>query len=194
MEPNFFSLLSKKVVATVIAIGSMFYSTISGVVAEFDELYLGTRGDQLVISTRILNGFSEDLDRIFSSGMEIQIHFLVEVLDATNEEIVHDTTFYHSVKFSLVDHIYEVFYSNNGDRLEGLSLEEAKERLVEISEKGVVLSSQLAFNVQYLLRLTAYMEKIRLPGMEEDLNLMFYWSSLKPAVTSEPFTKDIFKQ
>jgi len=194
MEQNFFSLLSKKIVATVIAIGSMFYSTISGVVAEFDELHLRTRGDQLVLSTNLLNCFSEDLDRIFSSGKEIKIHFLVEVLNATNEETTHDTTFYYSVKYSLVDRIYEVVRSNSGERFSGLSLEGAKEKVAEIDEITVILASQLTFGVQYLVRVTASMEKIRLPGMEEELNLMFYWNSLKPVAISGPFTKDIFKQ
>ena len=194
MEPNFFSLLSKKIATAVIAIGSMFYSTISGVSAEFEDLQIGTRGDQLVLSTGLLNCFSEDLDRLWSSGREIRIYFLVELMETGSDEPESEITFYHSVKYSLIDRIYEVFYSNSGDRFSSISLDRAKEKMAEIREVSVAAASQLTSEARYFLRMTAYMEKIQLPGMEEKLNLMFYWSSIKPTVKSEPFTREIFRQ
>ena len=194
MQESIFTLVSKKIVATVIAIGSMFYSTISGVVAEFDDIHLRARGDQLVLSTRLLNCFSEDLDRIFSSGREIRIHYLVQVFGAPGEEPYHEMTFYHAVKYSLVDRIYEVFRSADGERFEGLTLEEAREMLSQIDEVTVVLASQLSFGVEYSVKVQAHMGKTQIPGSEDELNLMFYWNSLKPTATSDPFTKDTFRQ
>lgn len=194
MGQNLFSLISKKIVSTVIAIGSLFYSTISGVVAEFDEIHLGTNGDRLVLSTRLSNCFSEDLDRILTSGREIKIYFLVEIVEATSEEPTHEVTFYHSLEYSLVDRIYQVFRSQNGDRRDGLSLERGKEMVAELDEVVVIAASGLSSGKVYRVRVTAHMGKIELPGTEEELNLMFYWNSLKPTGTSEPFTKEIFRQ
>ncbi|MEE9167775.1 MAG: DUF4390 domain-containing protein [Candidatus Neomarinimicrobiota bacterium] len=194
MEENVFALLSKKIVAAVIAIGSMFYSTISGVIPQFEEVNLEAKGDRLVLSTRLVNCFSEDLDRIFSSGQEIQIHFLVEVIGVNTDEAIHEMTFYHSVEYSLVEQIYEVFCSHHGERRDGLSLEEAKVMLAEVDEIAVAGSRDLSSGEEYSVLVTALMEEIDLPGMDERLNLMFYWSSQKPVATSDPFEGDIFRQ
>lgn len=194
MQESIFTVVSKKIVATVIAIGSMFYSTISGVVAEFDDIQLRAKGDQLVLSTGLLNCFSEDLDRIFSSGREIRIQYLVQVFGAPDEEPFHEMTFYHAVEYSLVDGVYEVFRSADGEQFEGLTLERAKEMLSQINEITVVLASQLSFGVEYSVKVQAHMGNIQLPGSEDELNLMFYWSSLKPTAISDSFTKEIFRQ
>lgn len=180
--------------ATVIAIGSMFYSTISGVIAEFEELKVRAKGDELVISARLVNCFSEDLDTIFKSGREIRIYYHVELLDATDGNPVEERTFYHAIRYSLVEDVYEIFHSNNEGRTAGLTLERAKEMMSVIDDVAVFPSSGLSSGTPYTVKITAYIEKIRLPGMDEELNLMFYWNSLRPTVTSGPFTKDLFKQ
>ncbi|MFQ6674857.1 MAG: DUF4390 domain-containing protein [Fidelibacterota bacterium] len=187
-------MISRKIVSTVIAIGSLFYSAISGVVPEFQDVVLDIRGDELVLSARLENCFSEDLDTIFRSGQEIRIYFRVDVLDADSGQPVQETTFYHALTYSLIDGSFDLFRSNTGERQSGLSLEEAKAMLSELEDVGVVVASELSFGVVYMVRVTAHMEKITLPGTNEELNLMFYWSSLKPTVTSGPFTRASFSK
>ncbi|MFQ6615239.1 MAG: DUF4390 domain-containing protein [Fidelibacterota bacterium] len=187
-------MISRKIVSTVIAIGSLFYSSIPGVVAEFDDLTLETHGDELVLSTRLVNCFSDDLDTILRSGEEIRIIFQVEVLDTDDQVAVHKTTLYHAVIYSLIDRSYGVFRSNTQEHRTGLSLEQAKTMLSNLEEVGVVVASELAFGVDYAVRVTAHLGKVALPGTEEELNLMYYWSSIRPTATSEPFSRDSFRK
>lgn len=194
MEETVFTAISKKIVSTVIAIGSLFYSSISGVVAEFDDLSLEIQGDRMVLSTRLVNCFSEDLDTIFRSGEEIRIYFQVEVLEGETPSPVQETTFHHGITYSLIDDSYAVYRSNTEKRQTGLSLANAKAMLSELDEVGVVVASELSFGVDYVIRVTAYMDRVALPGMEEELNLMYYWNSLKPTATSKPFTRDLFRK
>lgn len=192
MEETLFSVISQKIVSTVIAVGSLFYSSISGVVAEFDGLTLDTQGDKLVLSTRLVNCFSEDLDRIFRSGEEIRIFFQVEVLNRENQVPVHKTTLFHAITYSLIEGSYEVYKSNTQKRQMGLSLEQAKTMMSQVEEAGVIVASQLSFGVDYAVKVTANLGTVTLPGSKEELNLMYYWSSLRPTVTSEPFPRDSF--
>lgn len=180
--------------ATIISVGSLFYSAILGVNAEFDELLLKSRGDRLVLSTQLTNCFSDDLDRIFSSGKEVKINFIVQVLDKVKDKLAQETAFYHSIRFSLIEKVYTVHLSEIEEDRYGLTLEEAKNLIVEIEEYFVISENLLQDRGLYEVKITASMGKIFLPGMDEKTNLMFYWNSLKPTVSSDSFTINIFRE
>ncbi|MFQ6612797.1 MAG: DUF4390 domain-containing protein [Fidelibacterota bacterium] len=194
MEPSIFSVLSRKIVTAVISIGSLFYSTIPGTNASFTDLLLSIKGQQLVLSTHLENCFSDELDQVFRSGKEIKIYFRVELVQAGNNKSVKDTTFYHSISYSVLDDVFDVYLTETETRYPNLNLEQAKEFLVEIEGYRAITVDQLKKDRTYYLRLEAKMDKIKLQGMEEPLNLMFYWNSLKPVVQSTPFTQELFTQ
>jgi len=194
MEPSFFSLLSRKIVATIISIGSLFYSTIPGVNATFEEIDLSLEGNRLMVSTQLSNCYSEALDQIFRSGMGIQIHFRVEVIPENSGRPVSETTFYHSIHYSLLDDVFDVYRSESQETYLNLNLKTAKDYLAEIEDVPALYMNQLDSDENYYLRLTAWMDKIQLQGMEEPLNLMFYWNSIKPTGLSRTFNKAVFTQ
>ncbi|MFQ6673365.1 MAG: hypothetical protein ACE5GH_01115, partial [Fidelibacterota bacterium] len=138
--------------------------------------------------------FSEELDQIFSSGKEIKIFFLVRVVEATNGGTVKEQTFYHSITYSFIDHTYRVYQSEHETNIDGLSVEEAKSILAQITEAPAVSASELISGKEFLVKVTAFMGKLELPGVEGETNLMFYWNSIKPTLTAPPFTRDIFEQ
>ena len=194
MEPSFFSLLSRKIISTVISIGSLFYSTIPGVNATFDKIDLSLEGDRLLVTTQLHNCYSEALDQIFRSGMTIKIHFSVQVLPVNSLKPVSEITFYHSIHYSLLDDVFDVYRSESQETYQNLNLKTAKDYLAEIEEFPALFMNQLDPDKAYYLRLTAWMDKIQLPGMEEPLNLMFYWNSIKPTGLSRTFNKAVFTQ
>jgi len=134
MEPSFFSLLSRKIIATVISIGSLFYSTIPGVNATFSEIDLSLEGDRLLVSTQLDNCYSEALDQIFRSGMAIQIHFLVQVMPVNSIKPVSEIAFYHTIHYSLLDDVFDVYRSESQETYQNLNLRTAKDYLAEIEE------------------------------------------------------------
>lgn len=194
MEPSFFSLLSRKIIATVISIGSLFYSTIPGVNATFSEIDLSLEGDRLLLTTQLDNCYSEALDQIFRSGMAIQIHFLVQVMPVNSIKPVSEIAFYHTIHYSLLDDVFDVYRSESQETYQNLNLRTAKDYLAEIEEFPALSMNQLSSEENYYLRLTAWMDKIQLQGMEDPLNLMFYWNSIKPTRVSRTFSKAVFTQ
>ncbi len=194
MESSLFSILVKRITSTIIAIGSLFYSTINGVNAELDNVKLSASGGHLFISTRLTSCFSEDLDRIFQSGQEIKIHYLIQVFESGVTNPIYETTFYNSITYSLIDQIYTVYSSEKSLRIEGVTLWRAKEFLSTIENHVVLSAYQIRRGKEYFVRLSAFMGEIQLPGMEEKLNLMFYWNSLRPTYESDLFDKNMIIQ
>ena len=194
MEPSLFSLLVKRITSTIIAIGSLFYSTINGVNAEFDNVNLSASGGHLFISARLTSCFSEELDRIFQSGQEIKIHYLIQVFESGVKTPIYETAFYNSITYSLVDQIYGVYSSEKSLRMEAVNIQRAKEFLSNIENKVVLSEDQIRDGKKYFIKLSSFMGEIQLPGMEGKLNLMFYWNSLRPTHKTDLFDKDMIIQ
>ncbi len=192
MEPSLFSVLTKKIITTIISVGSLFYSTIPGVNAHLSDIQLSAQGEQLLLSCRLENCFSEELDQIFRSGKEIKIHFKAELVDAQTNKPLRDTTFYHSIHYSVLDEVFDVYYSESDRLYSNLYLDEAKKLLTEITAFRMIAADQITPEETYLIHLEAWMDKMKFQGMEEPLNLMFYWNSIHPSRRSTTFTLELF--
>lgn len=194
MEPSVFSLLSKKIVTAVISIGSLFYSTIPGINASIGDIELKNKGDQLVISSHLENCYTEELDQIFKSGKEIKIYFLAQLINSQKKKSIKDSTFYHSIRYTVLDDVFEVYHSESQQYFNNLYLQQAKTILSEIERYPVFSAEKLEEKTLYHIKITAWMGKIQLAGMDEPLNLMYYWNSIKPSSESNPFTNSIFEK
>ncbi|MEE8336064.1 MAG: DUF4390 domain-containing protein [Candidatus Neomarinimicrobiota bacterium] len=194
MDSTFFSILSKKIITSVISVGSIFYSTITGVNASFSSLELSAKGDNIIISATLENCFSPELDQILRSGLEIKINFLAELLDQENQKIVRDTIFYHSLKYSVLEDDYGVFTSENQNYYNQLTLAQSKLILSKIEKFQIIKIENLNQNINYRIKLTAWLDKIEIRSRDEPLNLMFYWKSIKPTGLTTSFSKAEFAQ
>ena len=58
MENGIYAAFSKKVISTIIAVGSMFYSTIDGVTPNMNILELQYKNDYVLVSTMIENCYT----------------------------------------------------------------------------------------------------------------------------------------
>jgi hypothetical protein len=189
MEQNFFAILSKKVITTVIAIGSMFYSTIDGVNATFSDIEFYSQGQHLYISTNLTNCFTEDLDLILVSGERITIFYQLDLISDGNKNPVYSDTLYHSIQYSPVDQIFQVYQSNYQNYTSYESLENAKNDLVLLNDVPIIELNNLIDTNLYSLRLSAWMGTVQIAGMDKPLNLMYYWNSIKPEKESAKFIK-----
>lgn len=119
---------------------------------------------------------------------------MVQVIDKMSNKPIREANFYHSIRYSLIEKIYSVYLSENEEERNGLTLEEAKKLIAEVEEYFAISENLLSNKTNYEIKITSSMGKIFLPGMEEKTNLMFYWNSLKPTISSGLFTKSIFQE
>lgn len=193
METGIFAAFSKKVISSIIAVGSMFYSTIDGVTPTMAISDLQFRNEYLIVSTIIENCFTEELEQILASGNEIPVHFSIELFEENAKEPDSTITFYHALRFSPIDKDFSVYLSENNRIINALTINEAKSTLTGILNFRAISSKDLPDQRKYYLRISAWLDKIKLQGMEEELNLIYYWNSIKPHSTSPLFSKSDFQ-
>ena len=193
MDTGIFATFSKKVISTIIAVGSMFYSTINGVTPNMLTPDLEYKNDNVLITNTIENCYAEEFDQILYSGNIIPMYFLVE-LYRENEKAPDSTyTFIHTLQYSPIGNDFTIYYSERDATISSLNLDQAKIIFPRITNYRVISAKNIEDNVIYYLKITAWLDKINLEGMEEELNLLYYWNSIKPNSKSVSFTKSDFQ-
>ncbi|MFQ6604930.1 MAG: DUF4390 domain-containing protein [Fidelibacterota bacterium] len=194
MEPSLLTSLYKQIITTVITVGSLFYSTINGVRATLDPIQLETDGNQVLVSTQLVNCYSDDFDEILSSGKRIYFHLNVKLYETGVRQPVWEDEFFNAISYSHLDRIYEVYHSHTKEFLSNLTFDQAKRQLASFSAIPIISMGELDPEKEYYLKITARLDKIYLEGMDEPINLMFYWSGIPPEITSQPFTIDMLNE
>lgn len=187
MEPGIFTNLFQNTINTVIAIGSFFYSTIDGVRADFSHMDVDVSNNIIIVSTQLTNCYSDGLDQIFRSGEQVTIHYKLELYSDQNNQPIYQNDFSHSIRYSLLEKNYNIYKSEIETVLIGLDLIRAKIEMSQIITIPTIEVAQLESNFDYHFRITAWLDDIQLQGMDKPLNLMYYWSSIRPVNESSKF-------
>lgn len=193
METGIFAAFSKKVISTIIAVGSMFYSTIDGVTPNMNIPELQYKNDYVLVSTMIENCYTEEFDQIFYSGNLIPIYFAVELYQEGKKKPDSTYTFYHSLQYSPIGNDFTIYYSEQDKTTSSLNINQVKQLFPRVTNYRVTSSNNITDDIYYYLKITAWLGKIHLEGMEEELNLLYYWNSIKPNSKSKLFTKSDFQ-
>ncbi len=193
MKTGIFAAFSKKVISTIIAVGSMFYSTIDGVTPAMNTPELQYKNDYVLVSTTIENCYTEELDQIFYSGNLIPMYFSVELYQEGVKSPDSTYIFYHTLQYSPIGNDFSIYYSEHNETISSLNLDQAKILFPRITNYKVISANNIYDNINYYLKITAWLDKIHLEGMEEELNLLYYWNSIKPNSKSVPFAKSDFQ-
>jgi hypothetical protein len=193
METGIFAAFSKKVISTIIAVGSMFYSTIDGVTPVMKTPEIQYKNDYIYISTTIENCYTEDLSQIFYSGNMIPIYFSVDLYKVGQKDPDSTYTFYHALQYSPIAEEFTIYYSERNETISSLNLDQAKEILPRIINYPTTSSSNIDDNINYFITVTAWLDKVQFEGMEEKLNLLYYWNSIKPNSKTVHFSKSDFQ-
>jgi len=193
METGFLAAFSKKVITTIIAVGSMFYSTIDGVtpIMSIDNMYFWD--DHFIVSTVITNCYTEELDQILASGNEIPVNFDIELYREGEKEPDSTFSFFHLLQYSPIENNYQIFLSEKNEYIYSINQQQAKVLFTNIIDQRLIAATDLEPDYRYFIKITAWLDKIKLQGMEEELNLNFYWNSIKPNITSPLFSKINFQ-
>ncbi len=193
METGIFAAFSKKVISTIIAVGSMFYSTIDGVTPDMSALELHYKNDYILVSTMLENCYTSEFDQIFFSGNVITIYFTVDLYQDGGKDADSTNTFFHALQYSPLGDDFTIYFSEQNETISSLSIDQVKALFPRITDYRVTSSDNIYDNINYYLEITAWLDKIRFEGMEEELNLLYYWNSIKPTNKSAPFTKSDFQ-
>jgi hypothetical protein len=193
MDTGFFAAFSKKVISTIIAVGSMFYSTIDGVTPNMTLTEITFEGDNCIVSVVITNCYTEQLDQILSSGNEIPLHFNVELFQEGEKNPDSTYSFFHLLKFSPIDDNFKIYISEKNEAVHGLTLQQSKSLFSSIKSLRLLSSKDLQAGTNYYFKITAWLDKIQMQGMKEELNLIYYWNSIKPSISSVIFNKSDFQ-
>jgi len=185
-----FQSIVEKLASTAIAVGSLFFTSVTGTNATFENPQIQESGSQVVISTNLTNCFTDELDRIIQSGRPVRFNFRVTLHYSGSQQVVLLQDFYHEVQYSLVDHVYQVYFSEREQTVNAATLEEMHTRMSGVDQYQVIDENTLSDNTEYYIQIRAYMEKISLPGMKEEINLMNYWNNTEPLLISGAFDKD----
>ncbi len=191
MEPGIFTGLFQKTINTVVAIGSLFYSSIDGVKADFSLFDIDVSQDVIIVSTQLIHCYSDGLDQIFKSGETVKIYYQLDLFSEKDSQPIYSWTLNHSIRYSLLDKSYEVYKSEIETVLLGLDFNRAKIELAEINAFPTMEVTHLEKDILYYFRITAWMDNIQLQGMEKSLNLMYYWSRIRPVKESSEFNGSI---
>jgi len=193
METGIFAAFSKKVISAIIAVGSLFYSTINGVTPNMLIPDLQYNNDNVYVSNTIENCYAEEFDQILYSGNLIPMHFSVG-LYRENEKIPDSTyTFIHALQYSPIGNDFTIYFSERDATISSLNLDQAKILFPQITNYRVLSTKNIDDNVNYYLKITAWLDKINLEGIEDEFNLLYYWNSIRPSNKSAPFTKSDFQ-
>ncbi len=193
METGIFAAFSKKVISTIIAVGSMFYSTIDGVTPVMNTPDIQYKNDYVYISTTIENCYTEDLNQIFYSGNMISIHFSVDLYQVGQKDPDSTYKFYHALQYSPIADDFTIFYSERNETISSLNIDQAKNILPRIINYPTTSSVNIDDNINYYISVTAWLDKIYFEGMDEELNLLYYWNSIRPNNKTIQFSKSDFQ-
>ena len=72
-------------------------------------------------------------------------------------------------------------------------MEQAKVLFPQIYRHNILSVEHLKNNGNFYLQLTAWLDKIQIEGLEEELNLLYYWNSIKPNSKSAIFSRYNFQ-
>jgi hypothetical protein len=123
----------------------------------------------------------------------IPIYFSVDLYQEGKKDPDSTYTFYHALQYSPIGDDFTIFFSERNETVPSLNLEQAKELLPRIVNYPTTSSGKIDDNKNYYISVTAWLDKIQFEGMGEELNLLYYWNSIKPNNKTVQFSKSDFQ-
>lgn len=184
-----FELIAQTFNASVIAVTQLFLSTVITTNPWFETLDLQYQGakQEIVCNTKLAESFTETLDEVLLSGKNITLHFKFELFTSGEAVSLQSKEIVNGFRF---DEATETFYLINSEtkKLERFfTIEEAKASYISVRNLTVVNTKSLSADQDYFLRVTAFLDPIKLDNMSESVNLMLRWASVKPTIVSDKF-------
>jgi len=181
-----------KLISTILALGTSVFTNIQGVDAAFTNGLIEQRGQRVVISSELTNCWTEEFDRILQSGQIVKITYRLELFTENGSLPESAISITHEIRYSALDETYTVHQSETDQNITSSELTHAKLFMSQLKQVDFLGVADMVNDKTYYLQTSAHLNRIMLPGMSEELNLMAYWKSIRPTFRSEPFKKADF--
>ena len=120
------------------------------------------------------------------------MYFSIELYQEGERKPDSTYTFYHSLQYSPIGNDFTIYYSEQDKATSSLNINQVKLLFPLVTDYQVTSANTINDNINYYFKVTAWLDKIQLEGMDEKLNLLYYWNSIKPNSKSDIFTKSDF--
>ncbi len=184
-----FDLIVQTFNASVIAVTQLFLSTVVTSNPWFEGLDLQYQGakHEIVCSTKLADSFTETLDDVLLSGQNITLHFKFELFATGESKPLQRKEIVNGFRFDKDTEIYYLVNSEDHKLEKFFTVEAAKDTYITVRNLVVVNTADLSSDQEYFLRVTAYLDPIKMDDISESVNLMLRWASVKPTIVSDKF-------
>jgi len=182
-------LLTQTFNASVIAVTQLFLSTVVSSNPWFENLdlqYIGLQ-KEIICNTKLAESFTETLDDVLVSGKNITLHFKFDLMAAGEAEPIQSKEVINGFRYDEETDVYLLVNSEDRKVERYFTIDEAKSNYVSIQNLSVVSTGDLLADQDYFIRVTAFLDPIKMDNMSESVNLMLRWASVKPTIVSDKF-------
>jgi len=184
-----FELITQTFNASMVAVTQLFLSTVITTNPWFEGLdiqYLGLR-HEIVCNTRLQDSFTETLDEVLLSGQNITLHFRFDLHVPGDPKPLQSKEIVNGFRFDSEANVYYLVNSEEQKLEKFFTIGAAKDTYITVRNLVVVNTENLDPDQEYFLRVTAFLDPIKLENKSESVNLMMRWASVKPTIASEKF-------
>ena len=143
------------------------------------DIALAEDGESLLVSFRVGDCFTEEMNRAIESGINTTFTYFVGLYEKRNmwwDRKLKAMKLNRSIKYDNLKKIYELRFSGQSDRTVTVrDFEEAKDLMAAVKKLQVTPLANLEEGGRYQLRMMAELDKIRLPLY---LHYVFFFLSL----------------
>lgn len=184
-----FEFLSQTFNASLIAVTQLLLSSVATSNPWFDTFdlqYMGLK-QEIVCSTKLADSFTETLDDVLLSGQNITLHFRFELYAPSEAEPLQVKEVVNGFRYDADSESYYLFNSESKELERFFTIEAAKDTYISVDNLVIVNTERLSDDQDYFIKVTAFLDPIKLDDMSESVNLMLRWASVKPTIVSEKF-------
>jgi hypothetical protein len=177
------TLLMKKKIGVILLVVPLLIIQLSlqadAAKASLTDIVVSNTGEDLVVDFRVIDCFSEDMNKAIDSGIDTTFTFFVKIYekrDLWKDRKIDSIKVSHTIRYDILKKHYELTLSEKGpDTIIVKDFEKAKEMLASIEGLKATSISNLQTDKRYRLWMMAELDKIRLPL---HLHYVFFFLSL----------------
>lgn len=147
--------------------------------AELADIVLAEDGESLLVSFRVTECFTDEMNKAIESGINTTFTYFVGLYEKKNmwrDRKISVMKLSRSIKYDSLKKIYELRFAGQSNKTVTVKdFEEAKDRMASVKRLRVTPLANLDQGNRYQLRLMAELDKIRLPLY---LHHVFFFLSL----------------
>jgi len=165
-----------KVMAGLLSVSTLMFSPYTGNEPVFQTLQCRAGQNYLITNTNLNRAFDNDFTDVFNCGKPVNLWFKIEVRQ--NNNIVHTSSYRHTITYSPMHASWEVFFSENGKKE---IYETYLQMLDNISELECSIPRGTGWRVVEI-RVESWLQTIELTEPDRTIDLMVLWKFKRPSI------------